>query len=83
MMELNEIEQDAHFICHLENGHVFIPNTSILPKETAKIHLNLKGKEFEQYKYTSFIIPIHTIVSYDNDIDTDTIFDYNLNLNSF
>lgn len=75
--------QDAHFIYNLENGHMLIPNTSVLPKETAKVYLNLKGNEFEQYKHTSFIIPIHAIATYDNDIDTNITFDYNLNLNSF
>lgn len=72
--------QDAHFICHLDNGHMLIPETSRLPKETAKIYLKLNGKEFEQYKHTSFIIPIHAIGTYDNDIDTDATFDYTITI---
>jgi len=73
--------ENAHFICHLENGHMLIPNTVCIRDETAKIHLNLKGKEFEKYKYNSFIIPIHAIAAYDNAIDNNIDFDYCLELN--
>ena len=72
--------QHAHFVCHLDTGYLYIPETLRLPVETAKIYLNLKGKEFEKYKCTSFIIPIHAIACYDNDIDKNLTFDYTITI---
>ena len=69
----------GQFICYLNTGHMCIPSTSRLFNcESAKLCLELKGKEFENYKFKSFVIPIHCIASYDNYIDKNINLEYTL-----
>ena len=72
---------NSQFVCNLNNGYLLIPSTVCPREDSAKIYLNIKGKEFEEkYKHTSFIIPIHHIASYDSCIDRNIKFEYTVEL---
>lgn len=53
-----------HYICKLYNGTLLIPETTILPHETAFINIKLNGNEFrveDRYLCRNWKLPLHTI----------------------
>lgn len=54
---------DAHYICMLKSGSLYIPNTTIISKETGWINITLNSSEFKQYPRKEWKIPIHAIAS--------------------
>lgn len=74
--------KDGQFVCYLNTGHMCVPSTSrLFSCESAKLHLSLTGSGSEKYKFKSFHIPIHAIASYDNIIDKNVEFNYEIELN--
>lgn len=55
-----------HFICDIKTGRISIPNTSLIPKETAYVCINLK----KNTNIKTFKIPIHSIYSLGQDLPT-------------
>lgn len=68
----NKNNYNYNFICILENNHVLIPETSLIPKETGYIHLTFKGHKFN--------IPIHAIYSLGYDLPTTLNFNIDFNV---
>lgn len=50
-----------HYICKLYNGSMLIPETSMIPHETAYINIKLVSPEFEKYEYEEWKLPLHAI----------------------
>lgn len=50
-----------HYICKLYNGCMLIPETSLLPHESAFINIKLTGDEFEKYPIKFWKLPLHAI----------------------
>lgn len=72
----NKSNYNYHFVCVLENDNVFIPSTSLIPKETSYIHLTFKGEHYEH----KFNIPIHAIYSLGQEIPTALSFSIDINV---
>lgn len=75
----NKNHYDYHFICVLENDNVFIPSTSIMPKETSYIHLTFRESKLQIYEH-KFNIPIHAISLLGQDIPTALSFSIDINI---
>ena len=66
----NKNSIDGQYVCYLNTGNICVPSTALLTAdESAKLHLSITGPGAEKYKFKDFIIPIHTIASYDDFID--------------
>jgi hypothetical protein len=50
-----------HYVCKLYNGYMLIPETSLLPHESAFINIKLIGDEFEKYPIKFWRLPLHAI----------------------
>lgn len=59
----NLYNPNYHFICDVKTGKVSIPNTSLIPKESAVVCINFKNDK-------TFKIPIHSIYSLGQDLPT-------------
>lgn len=52
---------EAHYICKLKSGILYIPNTVIIPEKTGWINITLNNAEFEHFLRKEWKIPIHAI----------------------
>lgn len=50
-----------HYICKLYNGSMAIPDTSLIPKESAFINIKLVSVEFDKYLRKDWKLPLHAI----------------------
>lgn len=76
----NKSNYNYHFVCILENDNVFIPSTSLIPKETSYIHLTFKNSNSSESNEHKFNIPIHAIWSLGQEIPTALSFSIDINV---
>jgi hypothetical protein len=69
----NEPSSSHDFVCYLNNGELFIPNTCIKPKNnTPYINLHVRDREFK--------IPLYALSKYENVIPEGLVVELALNL---
>lgn len=67
-----------HYICWLNSGNVIIPNTLIIPSETAKLQITLQSQQFQNISFKTFEIPIHALTQFNDVIEKNMVININL-----